>query len=176
MIRGKLTLLTGIEIADAVNYHRWINDEATNHYRGLHHPQAYEHALAFIEAIQNPTDREVSFMVRTLDGKSIGLIGIRKMCVRSRRGEIWIYLGERSEWRKGYGSDAMNALIAYGFHSLNLNRIWLEMDPGYPGLIKMYNDLGFVREGTLRKDHYRHGEYRDAAIFGLLRDEWEQRD
>ncbi|RYZ91916.1 MAG: N-acetyltransferase [Proteobacteria bacterium] len=174
MIVGSRTVLRAIEAVDAIQYHAWINDAETNHLRGLHHPMSMTAAEQWIEAQKSPTAAHISLAIQVPGGESIGFVGLRNICNRSRRAEIWIYIGNKKFWRKGNGSDAMAALITYAFHDMNLHRIWLDMDPGYPGTVKMYEKLGFVHEGTLRKDHYRHGEYRDAAIYGLLKEEWQK--
>lgn len=172
MILGEKVSLRAIESSDLHVYHAWINDADTNRLRGLHHPISLEDCQKFLDERRTASASQMTFVIESKDSTPIGLVGLRGICARSRRAEIWIYIGEKSEWRKGYGSDAMRALIKYAFRDMNLHRVWLEMDPGYPGTVEMYRKLGFIHEGTLRKDHYRHGEYRDAAIFGLLRDEW----
>ena len=71
----------------------------------------------------------------------------------------------------GYGSDALRLLIAYGFNTLNLHRIWCEVYSNNSA-INVYRHLGFKDEGILRQHHYDEGQYWDSHMLGLLRSEW----
>jgi RimJ/RimL family protein N-acetyltransferase len=172
MIRGTLSHLRAIEAKDVGAYHDWINDEETNQWRGLHHPQAKEDAEKWIELQRTRRPEALSLAIEATDGTLVGFIGLTGICARSRRAEIWIYLGSKPHWNKGIGEDAVRTLCNYAFEQMNLFRIWLECNPEYTNVVKCYEKVGFVREGTLRKAYYRHGAFRDTCIMALLRDEF----
>jgi RimJ/RimL family protein N-acetyltransferase len=176
MIRGKLCRLRAIEAADVDSYHSWINDEDTNQWRGLHHPQSREACTKWIELQRTQRPEALSLAVETSDGILVGLIGLSEICARSRRAEVWIYLGSKPHWNQGIGEDSVRTLCNYAFDQMNLFRISLECNPEYSNVVKCYEKVGFVREGTLRKAYYRHGEFRDTCIMGLLRDEFSRGD
>lgn len=45
-----------------------------------------------------------------------------------RRWRRRCFIGEPGEWGKGwYGTDAVTALVVFGFRELRLERIWLEV-------------------------------------------------
>lgn len=172
MIRGKLSNLRAIESEDVAAYHSWVNDEETNQWRGLYHPQSKEESATWIESMRTRKLEAVSFSVESGDGALVGFIGLQAICPRSRRAEIWIYLGSKPHWNKGVGEDAIRALCSYAFEQMNLFRIWLECNPEFENVVRCYEKVGFVREGTLRKAYYRNGAFRDTCIMGLLRDEF----
>ncbi len=173
MIRGQNTTIRAIEKSDTENYYRWINDEETNQWRGLYHPVSKEEATAWIENERTKRSDAVAFSME-VQGKHIGFIGLRGICARSRRAEIWIYIGDKDHWNQGIGQDATQALCDYAFYQMNLFRIWLECNPEFTPVVRCYEKVGFIEEGRLRKAYYRDGEFRDTCIMGLLRTDWDK--
>jgi RimJ/RimL family protein N-acetyltransferase len=174
MIHGAKTRLRAVELTDAVKYHEWVNDEQSNQTRGLYHPTSLQEAQSWIEARCSTNFDTLSLAIETIEGVHIGFIGFRAICPRSRRAEVTLHIGDKREWRKGYGRDALSTLCLYGFESMNLHRIWLECDAAYEKIIAAYESVGFRREGRLRDSYFRHGGYRDTLIMGLLESEWRQ--
>jgi RimJ/RimL family protein N-acetyltransferase len=172
MIQGKKVELRAIEEIDELRYKEWINDPATNQWRGLYHPHSSEDASAWI-TLQKASRPDQLTLSLVTDTAHVGFIGLRGICPRSRRAELWIYIGEKSAWNKGVGQDAIRTLCQYAFDEMNLFRIWMECDPEFEAAVRCYEKVGFVREGTLRKAYYRRGKYRDTCMMGLLRTDWE---
>ncbi|WP_270406389.1 GNAT family N-acetyltransferase [Paenibacillus timonensis] len=97
----------------------------------------------------------------------------REVNLASRRCTVGIGIGEKGYWDKGYGSDAMKALIHYLFQTMNLNRIQLETWSGNERAIRSYEKNGFVVEGRLRNETYIDGKYYDTIVMGLLREDYQ---
>ena len=168
MIIGQKVQLRGLEPQDAAKYHEWINDPETNYWRGLYHPVSHNEAAKWIERESEPNSSRLTLAIQTLEGNLIGVMGLRGICSRSRRAEIWIYLGEKKNWKQGLGSDAVKVFCKYAFTEMNLHRIWLECDPNNVGAIRCYEKCGFRLEGILRDGYFRHGQYHATAIMGRL--------
>jgi [ribosomal protein S5]-alanine N-acetyltransferase len=171
MIRGKRVCLRAVEADDVALYHRWINDEESNVTRGLYLPTSHVACEAFVGDLMKQSSEKISFSI-AVKNKSIGFIFLRNVCHRSRRAEVSLYIGEKLQWKKGYGSDALAALIRFAFYDLNLHRLWLECDPRHERIVRAYEKLGFKREGTLKESYFRDGEFRDTLILALLKSEW----
>ena len=73
----------------------------------------------------------------------------------------------------GYGSEAAELVVQYGFEDLNLNRIEAEAGAFNDASQGLLESLGFQREGTRRDAAYYRGDYYDMLTYGLLRAEWE---
>lgn len=86
---------------------------------------------------------------------------------------LGIGLGDPETWGKGYGREAMQLLLRFAFHELNLHRIGLTVFSYNNRAIALYEGLGFVREGTERERLHRDGTRYDMHYYGLLRREWE---
>jgi len=115
------------------------------------------------------------FMVRRLDDDRLigeaGLGGISWL-----HGEAWLYisLGDRACWGKGYGTDAVRVLLRYAFEELNLARVSLGVYDYNPRAVRVYEKVGFVHEGRLRESVQRDGKHHDEIVMGVLRQDWER--
>ena len=86
------------------------------------------------------------------------------------KAEIGDDLG-RDYWHQGYMSEALRAMLAYGFETLKLNRIEALVMPENEASATLLRRLGFSEEGVLREYAYFKGEYHDLRFFSLLRRE-----
>jgi RimJ/RimL family protein N-acetyltransferase len=118
-------------------------------------------------------DSDYEFAIRTLaDDRIVGEIGLGM--ARHNRGEafVGIGLGDRDDWNKGYGTDAMRAILRYAFLELNLYRVSLSVFEYNPRAIRAYEKAGFQLEGRLRGTLHRAGRRWDEFFMGVLRPEW----
>ncbi|HEX2945465.1 MAG TPA: GNAT family protein [Clostridia bacterium] len=63
----------------------------------------------------------------------------------------------RKYWNLGYGTEAVKAVVAYGFEKMGLKRITAEIIPENKASIRAFEKAGFTYEGTLK--NYRHYQY-----------------
>jgi RimJ/RimL family protein N-acetyltransferase len=85
---------------------------------------------------------------------------------------VGIAIGDKPLWGKGLGTDAMNALVDFGFGELRLERIWLDVYDFNKRAQRSYEKAGFKVEGVQRHAHYSRGTYQDVVLMSMLRDEW----
>jgi ribosomal-protein-alanine N-acetyltransferase len=79
-----------------------------------------------------------------------------------------------SYWGHGIMTEAMRAILAYGFEVMGLNRIQLLAMPRNGRSLALAERLGFVREGVLRDHgHDESGALVDDVMFSMLRVEWD---
>lgn len=114
--------------------------------------------------------KEMMFRIEK-DGKLIGEAGYKTIKWYNRKAELSIILIKEHQ-EKGYGKEVMTALLKYGFEKMNLHRIEAEVIAFNEASIKMIEDLGFIKEGTLREGKFSNGKYWDIYRYGLLRDEY----
>jgi RimJ/RimL family protein N-acetyltransferase len=113
------------------------------------------------------------FAIRTLaDDQLIGLIGLYTIYWLHREAFMGIQIGEREFWGKGYGTDALQVLLRYGFDELNLQRVSLSFLEGNARAMRSYEKCGFRLEGRERHAWSYDGRRWDEIYMGLLRDEW----
>ena len=101
----------------------------------------------------------------------IGNIKIGSIDTFHKRGDIGLLIGERSQWGKGYGSEAIEAAARCADTLLGLHRVFAGCHATNAGSISAFVKAGFKIEGRMRK-HARDGDkFVDGVIVGkLLRD------
>ena len=81
----------------------------------------------------------------------------------------------RPYWRQGMMTEALAAIIGFGFREVGLNRVQGVLMPGNVVSVKLLEKLGFQREGILRQYENWGGKgYADLLMFALLRQEYER--
>ena len=104
----------------------------------------------------------------------IGGCGYHNIDWRNHWGEVGISIGAMDYWNRGYGTDAMQTLVAWGFYTLNLNRVQLRVYADNVRAIRCYEKVGFTLEGRLRQENFSNGAYRDTLLMAVLRSDWGQ--
>ena len=69
-------------------------------------------------------------------------------------------------------TEAVEAMIKFGFEDYGLNRIVAKVIKGNVGSIKVLQKLGFVQEGILRENLYKNGQFHDVMLFSVLKSEY----
>ncbi len=82
-------------------------------------------------------------------------------------------------WNKGYMTEALSAMVRYGFEKLEsagmpLNRIEALVAPGNDASVRVLTKIGFRREGILREYGFWKNRYWDLEMFALLKQEWKR--
>lgn len=111
---------------------------------------------------------------RREDGALMGTCTLFQFHRASRRAEMGYALG-RPFWGKGYMHEALRALVAYAFETLNLNRLEADVDPRNNTSAKTLERLGFQKEGFLPERWIVGEEVSDTWFYGLLRRQWRER-
>ena len=90
------------------------------------------------------------------------------------KAELWrIYIADTSLRGKGYGRQALTAMIHYGFQELALQRFYLDFYSGNPAE-HLYKSVGFQEEGVLRGNCRKDGVLHDVHLMSMMRDEYER--
>lgn len=110
------------------------------------------------------------------DDRCIGHVGLYGIDHRVRSAEFAIMIGDATHHGKGLGKQITRFVVNYGFEMLNLNRVQLSLLTTNARALRLYESLGFVREGVLRQAQFKGGQYLDVILMSVLRDEWLQRD
>ena len=128
------------------------------------------------DALEKRVSRNVWFMIQTLRTQQvIGEVSLGGIDYLIGNAWLGIGVGERDFWGKGYGSEAAQLLLRFGFEEMNLRRVSLTVAEYNQRAIHAYEKIGFVIEGKSRKSIVRCGQRWDKFYLGLLRREWEAR-
>ena len=174
LIRGEQVYLRPAERNDLALFVRWFNDAETASFLSMRAPMSIAAEEQWFERLLGEQGKSRwHFVMCKLDGgQPIGTIGLFDVDEVNGSAGMGIVVGEKSLWGKGYGTDALNALLDFGFGELRLERIWLEVNDDNLRGKRSYEKCGFVYEGTERHAMYRDGRHRDIELMSILRDEW----
>ena len=170
MLEGKNINLRVVEKEDLPLIAEWFNKpEVFGEYNPLHQVSRTDAEKMF----EGPHE-EKSFIIEKKDGSKIGFIGhFYVLHVAGRQLEIGYSLVP-SERGKGHCTEAAQLMVDYLFLSKDTMRIQAQTDPRNVASHKVLEKVGFKKEGTLRKSFFMRGEWRDAYVYSILREEWKE--
>jgi RimJ/RimL family protein N-acetyltransferase len=177
MIYGDRIRLRAVEREDIPRYVEWLNDPDVTAGLLINLPLASWDETRWFEnlAEREAIDRPLAVEARLPEGgwKHIGNVGLHQFEKIHRSAEFGIFIGDKSCWNQGYGTEATRLTVKHGFETLNLNRIYLSVYNTNPRAVCAYEKAGFVHEGVQRQAIYRKGRYLDLIFMSILRSEWE---
>jgi len=101
----------------------------------------------------------------------IGTCGFTHWWKNEHRGEIGYDLNP-AYWRQGIMTEALHAILKYGFESMDLNKIQALIDSENVRSQKLVLRLGFKKQSVLPQNSVFEGQPRDEVCFSLMREEW----
>ncbi|NUM88092.1 MAG: GNAT family N-acetyltransferase [Bdellovibrionales bacterium] len=119
------------------------------------------------------SERDFFFSIHEKNsGLFIGTVKLGHVDWRTGSADVGILIGDRGSRGRGYSTDAVRTICDYGIHKLSLRKLTGGTASNNHAMIKCFEKVGFVREGTLRKKLLIDGEYVDHILFGLFREEF----
>lgn len=122
-----------------------------------HHPQ-WEDGSAAVFAI-----------TRRDDGLLVGAVGLT-IERRHAAAELGYWIG-LPYWGRGYASEAVPAVLRYGFAELGLNRVHASHFAGNLASRRVLEKAGMRPEGVSREAVFHWGRFEDLVRWGVLRRE-----
>jgi RimJ/RimL family protein N-acetyltransferase len=179
IVYGKRIRLRAVEREDVQKFHEWVNDPEVTRGLMLYLPMSMRDEMDWFEGLAKRDPNQKPLAIEIRKGKAwklIGNCGAFDIEMTNRSAELGIMIGDKTEWNKGYGSEAMTLLLRHGFETLNLNRIALRVYSENVRAVRSYEKAGFILEGRLRQAVYKHGTYDDVLLMSVLRSEWDSRN
>lgn len=174
-IRGEQVYLRPAERTDLDAFVRWFSDAETTRYLAIRAPFSKAMEEKWFDAMLEMQGKgSYHFVICLLaDDRPIGTAGFHHVNQEDGHASFGISIGEKAEWSKGYGTDALRAICDFGFGQLRLERIELDVYEPNKRAQRSYEKAGFVTEGTLRRAQFSDGRHHDVLRMSLLLGEWE---
>lgn len=174
MLHGEHITLRALEREDLPVLHELLDDDLELMARASDTP-ARPASLAelehrFEERLEESDPRTMRFVIE-VDDELIGECELHFIDHFQRTCHLGITLG-RAFWSKGFGQDAVRALVDFAFRDLAMRKVGLEVLADDERAVGAYTKAGFVEEGRLRAHAWFDGEIHDALVMGILREEW----
>lgn len=105
------------------------------------------------------------------EGEYVGNIGLVKGTdIYSKSAEIGYFIGE-PYWNKGIVTQAVNLITAFGFETLDIERIHTGVFDYNLASQRVLEKCGFQREGLFRKSIFKAGRICDEIRYSKLKNE-----
>ncbi len=176
LLVGERVKLTSLNEEDLAILENWYND--VNFLRLYDVISAFPKSeMQLLQMLNNKRSSSNSyiFAVRTLeDNTLIGVTGFEEILWNNGAATIFVGIGSSESRGKGYGKEALNLAMEFGFQELNFHRIQLTVIQYNKSAVNLYESLGYKREGIYREFIHRDGRRYDMYLYGILREEWEK--
>lgn len=171
---GRLVRLRAREPEDVAVIHSWVADEETIHFNETRYPISVDSMRP--RGTLQPSFEHSRFAILDREtGALVGDIALHTQGPENRGGFLGLLVGP--DYRSlGFGTDAMRTICRFGFDSLNLHRIELDVIASNERACHVYRKVGFQIEGRRRACYFYAGEYEDFVMMGLLRHELIEED
>ena len=170
---GDNIYLSPISVDDVEQYAEMVNDIKVSvglGYLSYTNIIDFESEKEFLISVK----KEKRFAVRLLENDELlGNVGFKSVGEIHRTAEMGIMLGNPKYQRKGYGMEAINLLLDYGFSFLNLRNISLNVFEYNEVAYNLYKKIGFKEAGRLRKAVEILGKTYDVIIMDMLKEEFQ---
>lgn len=174
MLRGERVWLRPTEPSDFVANSELAGDAEVGHFLGAKTPWSRASAERFsTEILAQVGQVTYSYAICLLgEERSIGTVFLSDVDKVNGSGVVGIFIGDRRYLSRGYGTDALNALVDFGFGELRLERIGLEVFDYNLRAMRSYEKAGFQTDAVLRRARFHRGAHHDVHLMSILRDDW----
>jgi RimJ/RimL family protein N-acetyltransferase len=173
-LKGERITLRPVAPGDVTDdYVAWMNDPEVNQYMETRFSShARDDVASFVERMRG--NENVYFLAITLneDGRHVGNI---KLALRPQHetGEISLFIGDKSQWGRGLGSEAIALVRDFGLNELGLAKLTAGCYADNAGSARAFEKCGFRREAVLEAEHVSNGRrvdgYRYACFGGRVK-------
>jgi len=175
LVTERLRLREIVE-ADAADILHFRGDRETQKYNTVPMRDEAE-ARGLIRTMQSwyATRQAIQWGITLPDeDRVLGICGVHDWSRRHRRAFIGYDL-TREYWGRGLASEAMRAVVRFGFEQLDLHRLEAITATENARSIRLLERLGLKREGVRREySQQADGSFQSSAIYGLLREEYDR--
>lgn len=130
--------------------------------------QALQHYEMIDAKIVNNEGINWAITLKENPNKMLGIIGHYKIHTEHFRSEIGYMLVPELHG-KGFVTEAIKAVLIYGFEVLNLHSVEAIIDPNNIASEKALLKNGFVKEAHILENEYYDGKFIDTVIYSLLK-------
>ena len=169
-------ILRAFELSDIpAAYNNWTSDNKVTEF--LRWPAHSDISVTervirdWIEQSRKPDFYQWAIVLKEI-GEPVGTISVVDQNEKLGIVHIGYCIGSRW-WHQGITSEAFQAIITFLFNEVGVNRIESQHDPDNPHSGEVMKKCGLKYEGTLRQADYSNKGIVDAAVYSVLKSEWE---
>ena len=116
---------------------------------------------------------ELNYIVaKNKDNKPIGTVSLINIDYRNRHCELSRFFIKKQARIGAVGFMVEKMIQEYAFMHLNMHKIWLQVIESNTRAILFYSRFDFKKEGVLRENIYKNGQYENIIIMSMLKQEY----
>ncbi len=173
-IKTKRLLLRKIEYSDVEDIYEYASVEEVSKYVVWSPHLSQIESLEFINIIMdkyNHSEPAPWGIEHREDKKMIGTVGFSTWNIEHKSGEIG-YVLSKEYWNMGLMTEAVQAVLKFGFTKMKLNRIQAHCEPQNTGSTRVLIKNGFKLEGLIRQPLFVKERFVDLNLFSILKREF----
>ncbi|CAM4196885.1 GNAT family N-acetyltransferase [Bacillus paramycoides] len=169
-------LLRELTLLDAETMFHYFSKESVIRYFGMDSFENIEQAKTTIQTFRKRYEEGSVFrwgIEKKGTDQLIGTCGFHLINNHHNRAEIGYELDD-TYWGQGYATEALQAMLAYGFEKLNFIRIAAVVYIENEASRNLLKKAGFQEEGLLRKYMIQNDVAHDTVVYSLLKEDWQK--
>lgn len=158
---------------DDVNeeYLKWLRDsEVIRFLESRWRSYTIDDLKLYVKSINESHDNYIFGIFLLESEKYIGNIKIGNINFIHRFGDIGLLIGDKSEWRKGYGTEAIQLATKFAFEDLDLRSFIAGIYSNNIASYKAFLKAGYEQVGLLKRIVLCEGRYVDKILMQKLRE------
>ena len=171
-LTGDRINLRPITTEDAAPMFASLSDKESMRLTGTQQSFTFEQVQQYCQKITVADDRADFAITLKGDPAYLGEAVLNGIDWFNRSANFRIALASESLFGQGYGTEATRLIVKYGFQTLKLHRVELEVYDFNPRAAHVYEKVGFVREGVRRDVLLWGGVYHSTIVMSILAHEY----
>ncbi|WP_223701624.1 GNAT family N-acetyltransferase [Sutcliffiella deserti] len=156
-------------------FDNWLSDERVAENRvNAAHKNIFQTTERVVNIVRGYDAKEFCYWAIELkaSGELIGEIDLYDFDSLTDNCEVSYSIGY-SWWNRGYGTEALRAVVEFGFTYMNIHKISAAHNTDNPASGKIMRKVGMVQEGIIRHmlRNYKN-QYKDCAVYGILQEDY----
>ena len=145
-----------------------LQDEESMRLTGTQSTFTEDQIRTWLAGLADRHNRADWAVIRLEDGAHIGEVVLNDLDGANESANIRIALSGDAARGRGYGTEAIRAVLAHAFDEVRLHRVSLDVFSFNPGAQRAYEKCGFLVEGRQRHTMNWDGEWVDSILMGIL--------
>ena len=175
-IETKRLILRKFEMADGqIAFDHWLSDERVADNRISPAQKSVSETMERVSKIVTQYENK-AFCYWAIElketGELIGEIDLYDFNSATDNCEVSYSIGYRW-WNQGYGTEALRAVVEFGFRTMNIHKISAAHNTDNPASGKIMRKVGMEQEGVIRHMiRNSKNQYKDCVVFGILQEDY----
>lgn len=125
---------------------------------------------------QDSSDTKAFTIVNKSNDKMLWIIDLWDINHIDQTARLWVSIWNVEEHNKWYWTDAINAILLFWFHTLNLRNIDLHVFSFNVSAVRCYEKVWFKEYGRRKETHYCNWKFRDEIYMDITKNEREKKN